>query len=83
MKGINKRLIKATLKHYKKYKQREQEHDLDLKTKMPKCMANAFIYRLKFETIDLKTNLNILSEFEQIVLMKVLGNYLSFPKKKH
>jgi hypothetical protein len=25
MKGINKRLMKAKLKHYKKYKEREQE----------------------------------------------------------
>ena len=30
MKSINKRLIKAQLKHYKNIK-REQEHDLDLK----------------------------------------------------
>jgi hypothetical protein len=55
MKGINKRLMKAKLKHYKNIK-REQEHDLDLKTKMPKCMANASFYRPKFETIDLMTN---------------------------
>jgi len=65
-------------------------------------MANAFIYRPKFKTIDLKTNcwvgghiltwwqslsscLNKMSfltlEFEQIVHMKVLGNYLIFLKK--
>jgi len=51
MKGINKRLIKAKLKHYKNIKrEREQEHDLDLKTKMPKCMANASFYRPKFRT---------------------------------
>jgi hypothetical protein len=56
MKGINKRLLKAKLKHYKKYKEREQEHDLDMKTKMPKCMTNAYFYRLKFGTIDLMTN---------------------------
>jgi hypothetical protein len=35
---------------------REQEHDLDLKTKMPKYMENASFYRPKFETIDLLTN---------------------------
>jgi len=35
---------------------REQEHDLDLKTNMLKCMANASFYRPKFGTIDLKTN---------------------------
>ena len=29
---------------------------LDLKTKMPKCMANAFFYRPKFKIIDLMTN---------------------------
>jgi hypothetical protein len=38
-----------------KYKEREQEQeqDLHMKTKMSKYMANAFFYRLKFETIDL------------------------------
>jgi hypothetical protein len=56
MKGINKRLMKAKLKHYKKYKEREQEHDLDMKLKMPKHMANASFYRPKFETIDLMIN---------------------------
>jgi len=56
MKGINKRLIKATLSITKKYKESEQEHDLDLKTKMPKCMANASFYRPKLGTIDLLTN---------------------------
>jgi len=55
MKGINKRLMKAKLKHYKNIK-REQEHDLDLKTKMPKCMENASFYRPKFRTINLMTN---------------------------
>ena len=39
-----------------KYKERKQEHDLDLKTKMPKCMANASFYRPKFGPIDLMTN---------------------------
>ena len=33
-----------------------QEYDLDLKTKMPKCMENASFYRPNFETIDLMTN---------------------------
>jgi hypothetical protein len=55
MKGINKRLMKAKLKHYKNIK-REQEHDLDLETKMLKCMANASFYRTKFRTIDLMAN---------------------------
>jgi len=41
MKNINKRLMKAELKHYKITKEREQEQDLDLKTKMPKFIANA------------------------------------------
>jgi len=71
--------------------------------KMPKCMANASFYRLKFKTIDLMTNCWVgghiltwwqslssclnktslpMSDFEQIVFMKVLGNCLSFPKKK-
>jgi hypothetical protein len=55
MKSINKRLIQTKLQHYKNIK-REQEHDLDLKTKMPKYMANASLYRPKFGTIDLMTN---------------------------
>jgi hypothetical protein len=38
-----------------KYEEREQEQDLDLKTKMPKCMANASFYKPKFRTIDLMT----------------------------
>jgi hypothetical protein len=42
-----------------KYKKREQEQDLDLKTKMPKCMAHASFYRLKFGTIDLMTNYRV------------------------
>ena len=48
--------MKAKLKHYKKNKERKQEYDLDMKTKMPKCMANASFYRPKFGTIDLMTN---------------------------
>jgi hypothetical protein len=39
-----------------KYKEIEQEQDLDLKNKMSKCMANASFYRLKFRIIDLMTN---------------------------
>jgi len=57
MKIINKILMRAKLKHYKNIKrEREQEHDLDWKTKMPKCMANTSFYRPKFGTIDLMTN---------------------------
>jgi hypothetical protein len=56
IKSINKRLMKVKLKHYKNTKKKKQEYDLDLKTKMSKCMANASFYRLKFETIDLMTN---------------------------
>ena len=52
MKSINKRLMRIKLKHYK---ERKQENDLDLKTKMPKCMANAFFYRQK-RTIHLVIN---------------------------
>jgi hypothetical protein len=84
-------------------KEREQEYNLDLKTKMRKCMANASFYRPKFGTIDLMTTcwvgghiltwwqslsscLNkmslIMLEFEQIFVMKVLGNCFSFSKKK-
>ena len=39
MKRINKRLMKEKLKYYKKYKERMQEYDLNLKTKMPKYMT--------------------------------------------
>ena len=53
MKSINLILMKA--KH-KQYKERKQEHDLDMETKMPKCMANASFYIPKFRTIDLMTN---------------------------
>jgi len=53
MKGINLILMKA--KH-KQYKERKQEHNLDLETKMPKYMENASFYRPKFGTIDLLTN---------------------------
>jgi len=48
MKSINKRLMK--IKHEIKlehYKERKQENDLDLKTKMLKCMENASFYKLK------------------------------------
>ena len=37
-------------------KERKQKYDLDLKTKMPKCMANASFYGPKFKTFDLMTN---------------------------
>ena len=30
MKSINKKLMKAKLKNYKKYKERNKEHELDL-----------------------------------------------------
>ena len=52
MKGINKILMKANLK----LKERKQEHDLHMKIKMPKYMANASFYKPKFRTIDLLTN---------------------------
>jgi len=57
MKSINERLMKIKyeikLEHYK---ERKQENDLDLKNKMPKYMANASFYRIKFRTIDLMNN---------------------------
>ena len=56
MKNINKKLMKAKLKNYKKYKEREQEQVLDLNNQAPKCMANASFSRPKFKTIDLMTN---------------------------
>jgi hypothetical protein len=37
-------------------KERKQEHDLDLNTKITKYMAHASFYRPKFRIIDLLTN---------------------------
>ena len=56
MKSINKILMKAKLKNYKKYKERNKEHDLDLNNQALKYMVNASFYRLKFRIIDLMTN---------------------------
>ena len=56
MKSINKKLMKAKLKNYKKYKDRNKEHELDLNNQAPKYMANASFYRLKFGIIDLMNN---------------------------
>jgi len=56
MKSINRRLMKIKheikLEHYKK---RKQENNLDLKTKMSKCMKNASFYRKK-KTLHLVIN---------------------------
>ena len=41
---------------HKQYKERKQEYDLDLETKMPPYMVNASFYRPKIGTIDLLTN---------------------------
>ena len=48
--------MKAKLKNYKKYKERNKEQVLDLNNQTPKCMANTSFYRPKFKTIDLMTN---------------------------
>ena len=56
MKSINKKLMKAKLKNYKKYKERNKEHELDMNNQATKYMANASFYRPKFEIIDLMTN---------------------------
>ena len=48
--------MKAKLKNYKKYNEREQEQVLNLNNQAPKCIANASFYRPKFETINLMTN---------------------------
>lgn len=53
MKCINLILMKA---RHKQYKERKQEHDLNLNTKMPQYMVSASFYRPKFGTIDLLTN---------------------------
>ena len=34
--------------------------DLDMKTKMSRCMENIFFYRLKFRTINLVSGQNII-----------------------
>ena len=56
MKSINKILMKAKLKNYKKNIKREQEQVLDLNNQTLKCMENASFYRPKFRTIDLMAN---------------------------
>ena len=56
MKSINKILMKAKLKNYKKYKEREEEQALPLNNQAPKYSANASFYRPKFRIIDLMTN---------------------------
>ena len=56
MKSINKKLMKAKLKNYKKYKERNKEHELDLNNQALKYMANASFYRPKFGIIDLMNN---------------------------
>ena len=56
MKSINKILMEAKLKNYKKYKEREQKQVLNLNNLAPKYMTNASFYRLKFGTIDLMIN---------------------------
>ena len=49
--------MKAKLKNYKKYKERNKEHELDLNNQAnPKYMANASFYRPKFGIIDLMNN---------------------------
>ena len=56
MKSINKILMKAKLKNYKKDKERNKEHELDVNNQAIKYMANAFFYSPKFGIIDLMTN---------------------------
>ena len=48
--------MKAKLKNYKKYKERNKEHELDLNNQATKYMVNASFYRPKFRIIDLMTN---------------------------
>ena len=48
--------MKAKLKNYKKYKERNKEQELDLNNQAPKYMPNASFYRPKFRIIDLMTN---------------------------
>ena len=57
MKSINKKLMKAKLKNYKKnIKRKIKSTSLILTTKPTKSMANASFYRPKFGIIDLMTN---------------------------
>ena len=53
MKSINKILMKAKLKNYKK---NNKEHELDMNNQALKYMANASFYRPKFGIIDLMNN---------------------------
>ena len=56
MKSINKKLMKAKLKNYKKQKERNKEHELDLNNQATKYMENASFYGPKFRIIDLMNN---------------------------
>ena len=48
--------MKVKLKNYKKYKERNKEHELDMNNQASKYMANASFYRPKFGIIDLMNN---------------------------
>ena len=78
MKSINKKLMKAKLKNYKKYKERNKEHELDLNNQVIKYMANASFYRPKFRIIDLMTNCWVGSQL--LTLWKSLSSCLNKTK---
>ena len=79
MKSINKILMKAKLKNYKKkYKERNKEHELDLNNQAIKYMANASFYRPKFRIIYLMTNYWVRDQL--LTLWKSLSSCLNKPK---
>ena len=75
MKSINKILMKAKLKNYKKYKERDKRQVLDLNNQVTKYMANASFYRPKFKIINLMTNCWVGGQL--LTLWKSLSSFLN------
>ena len=78
MKSINKILMKAKLKNYKKYKERDKRQVLDLNNQVTKYMANASFYRPKFKIINLMTNCWVGGQL--LTLWKSLSSFLNKTK---
>ena len=49
MKSINKKLMKAKLKNYKKYKEKNKEHELDLNNQAPKIHGKCLLLQAKIQ----------------------------------
>ena len=49
MKSINKKLMKAKLKNYKKYKERNKEHELDLNDQANQMHGKCLLLQAKIQ----------------------------------